>query len=267
MTGGDEPRDAVPEGWGDRSGPEPEDAPPPPEPEDEAPEPEDDAPEPADGGRPRQWGTHAALTLIFASVFLYLACELSQAGPPAMDRAATPAPTATASPSASASAARPAPRPDLTTPERIRGLIADLKRRTGGTEVVSFSVSDGFAWATVPIAGDRERFENHTYRSGRGWTSFTGSGGTDAADSTPVDLAAVDWDVLGGLYRKVDTELGFPARPRRTLRLKAGLAARGVFRATAPELSVELDDHTRIGWVEARIDGTVTEVHRPVRYA
>ncbi|MCG7529234.1 hypothetical protein MHW47_33005 [Streptomyces sp. OfavH-34-F] len=257
MTVGDEPRDAVPEGWRKAPGPEPADAPPPPEPEDAAPE-----PEPQSGEAPRQRAALAVLGLIAALVCCYPVWEVLRAHSSVPDRA-----TATTSPSASVPAARPGPRPDLTTPERIRALIADLERRTGRTEVVSFSVSDGFAWATVPIPGDRERFENHTYGSGRGWSSFTGSGGTDAADSTPVDLAAIDWDVLGGLYRRVDAELGFPTRPRRTLRLKAGLAARGPFRATPPALSVELDDHTRIGWVEARVDGTVTEVHKPVRYA
>lgn len=260
--GDDEPQDAIPEGWADRSAssgqgtePGPEDAPPRSDPDEE----EDEEDERRPG--------HRRAVLVVVAVVAASVCLATWAllpGGAAEDRAA---PSGGGSPSASPSVWK-MPRPDLTTPDRVRGLIADVKRRTGSTKAVSFSASDGFAWVTVPVAGDSEHFENLTYQSGRGWSSFVGSGGSDAADSVPMDLAGVDWDMLGELYRKVDGQLRFPSTsPRRELRVKAGLVGWRGHPDTPPRLSVELDDHTQIGWVEARIDGTITEVHEPVRYA
>lgn len=275
-TATDEPQDAVPEGWRNRQAhadhdPEPENAPPQPAPEPEdarpAPEPE---PEPeSEPDRPnRRWRTLAVLLCLTAAVALVVTLPLP--GGPSEDRPAA-SPSADPSPATPSS---PAPRPDLTTSDRVRALVADLKRRTGGAKVVFFHVSAGYASATVPVPGDTSDrpFEDHTYQSGRGWSSYRSYGGSDSDERIPVDLSKLDWDMLDELYPKVNEELALPGSPVRTLRLEAGLDGDRYglsfkVRDSPAELSVELDDGTRIGWVEAHTDGTITKVNLPVQYA
>lgn len=264
-----EPQDAVPEGWRNRQAhadhdPEPEDAPPQP-----APEPEDarPAPEPEPESEPdrpnRRWRTLAVLICLTAAVALVVTLLLP--GEPSGDR---PAATPSATPSSQA------PRPDLTTPDRVRALVADLKRRTGDTKVVFFHVSAGYASATVPVPGDTsdKPFEDHNYQSGRGWSSYRSHGGSDGDERIPADLSKIDWDMLDELYPKVNEKLALPGSPARTLSLKAGLDGDRYdlpfkVRDSPAELSVELNDGTQVGWVEAGTDGTITEVHLPVQYA
>ncbi|MFF3390950.1 hypothetical protein ACFYW1_08455 [Streptomyces sp. NPDC002669] len=180
-----------------------------------------------------------------------------------------------AAPSAAPSTpAAPEHRPDLTTPDRLSALVADLKRRTGGTEVVFLHVSAGYASATVPLPGDTsdKPFESHTYQSGKGWSSYRSHGGSDSAERIPEDLSKIDWNILEELYPKVNEKLALPGKPERTLTLKAGLSGDRYdlsFKVpdTPAELTVELNDGTRIGWVEARTDGAITEANLPVQYA
>ncbi|MFJ7083276.1 hypothetical protein ACIQU8_08620 [Streptomyces griseus] len=265
-TAMDEPQDAIPEGWRDR-----------PEPSDDAPEPEDARPDPGpqpEDARPESepqgttTGRRVMLTVLaLLAVPAALAGWILLPGEPSHDRPAAPSATPT-------TPAAPEYRPDLTTPDRLRTLVADLKRRTGGTEVVFLHVSAGHASATVRLPGDTsdKPFESHTFQSGKGWSSYRSHGGSDGDERIPEDLSKIDWNILEELYPEVDEKLALPGRPERTLTLKAGLNGDRYdlpfeVRDTPAELSVELNDGTRIGWVEARTNGAITKVNLPVQYA
>ncbi len=264
-TATDEPQDAIPEGWRDRpepadDAPEPEDAHP-----DPGPESEDARPESGPRGTTGRRAMLTALALLATSAALVVWTLLP--GEPSHDRTAAPS-------AAPITPATPEHRPDLTTPDRLRTLVADLKLRTGSAEVVFLHVSAGHASATVRLAGDTsdKPFESHTYQSGKGWSSYRSHGGSDGDERIPEDLSKIDWNILEELYPAVDEKLALPGRPERTLTLKAGLNGDRYdlpfeVRDTPAELSVEPNDGTRIGWVEARTDGAITKVNLPVQYA
>ncbi|MFF0505150.1 hypothetical protein ACFYUH_16315 [Streptomyces fimicarius] len=261
----DEPQDAIPEGWRDRPEPADDASDPQDDRPDPGPEPEDDRPESGPRGTTGRWAGFTALTLLAASAALVVWILLP--GAPSHDRTAAPS-------AAPVIPATPEHRPDLTTPDRLRTLVADLKRRTGGTEVVFLHVSAGHASATVRLPGDTsdKPFESHTYQSGKGWSSYRSHGGSDGDERIPEDLSKIDWNILDELYPEVDEKLALPGKPERTLTLKAGLNGDRFdlpfeVRDTPAELSVELNDGTRVGWVEARTNGAITKVNLPVQYA
>lgn len=243
---GAEPQDAVPAGWADARG-------------------EHGAPEPV--LPPGEWrrqvrrarGTALASALLGTAVTGLLVWALLPEPSTRPSSAPPPSPSASASvsPSPGASALSPAPGPDLTGPDRVRSIVDSLERRTGGTEVYFFSVSEQYSWITVPVDGGTGESARYEYRSGSGLRGL-GATGRERAERPRFDLADVDWAVLPELYRRADEALGFRTATERTLRVDP---------RKTPVLSVELDDGTSIGWVDADLDGTVAEVHPPVRYA
>ncbi|MFK4545495.1 hypothetical protein RKD29_005091 [Streptomyces tendae] len=248
-----EPQDAVPEGWADASrglaAP--------------------DAVLPPGEWRRQVWrarGTALASALLGTAVTGVLVWALlpeppahSSSAPPSPSSSAphSPSSSASASPSPGSSASPSAPGPDLTAPDRVRNIVDSLERRTGGTEVYYFSVSEQFSWITVPVDGGTGESARYEYRSGSGLRGL-GAGGREPADRPRFDLADLDRTVLPELYRRADEALGFRTATERTLRVDP---------RKTPVLSVELDDGTSIGWIDAELDGTVTEVHPRVRYA
>ncbi|WP_282084392.1 hypothetical protein [Streptomyces tendae] len=252
---GAEPQDAVPEGW---AGASPELAAP-------------DAVLTPGEWRRQVWrarGTALASALLGTAVTGVLVWALLPE-PPAHSSSAPPSPSASASVSPSAAAtvspstggsASPSPSasgPDLTAPDRVRNIVDSLERRTGGTEVYYFSVSEQFSWITVPVDGGTGESARYEYRSGSGLRGL-GATSRERAGRPRFDLADIDRAVLPDLYRRADEALGFRTATERTLRVDP---------RKTPVLSVELDDGASIGWIDADLDGTVTEVHPRVRYA
>jgi hypothetical protein len=141
---------------------------------------------------------------------------------------------------------------NLLTPAGTRAMIKALKPVTGGSKVVRMVVYPTYASIQAPVKGKKGVYDNFYYREGV--ASRQGPGGAVNATMSVVDLDTFNWNVLPGLIRKADKELGVSRPTTRYLIVNPGFA----FGDSQAALMVYVsDEYRRTGYLAADRNGRV----------
>jgi hypothetical protein len=170
------------------------------------------------------------------------------------DPASTPSRSAS-TPSRSAPASQADAKTDLLTPDGIRTAVKEIKAATGTDRACDLSVYPTYVSADIMVEGSDTKYDNYTYRPGRGVEKGIISGSIIGGDR-PFSLDAFDWDVLPALLKRADKDLNVK---RPTLRYVLVRAADDTF-DTPLGLAVYLTDDYASGYLEADLKGKVTRV-------
>ncbi|MFI7450316.1 serine/threonine-protein kinase [Nonomuraea sp. NPDC049714] len=143
---------------------------------------------------------------------------------------------------------------NLLTPAGTRAMIKALKPVIGGTKVVRMVVYPTYASVDAPVKGKKGVYDHFVYREGV--ASRQGPGGAINATMSVVDLGTFDWNVLPGLIRRADKELGISKPTTRYLIVNSGFT----FGSTKEVLMVYVgDEYHRTGYLAADRDGRVVK--------
>ncbi|CAM5379652.1 MULTISPECIES: serine/threonine-protein kinase [Streptomyces] len=176
------------------------------------------------------------------------------------DRAAAPS-SAPSTPSADPVGDIPEPRetpeeePDLLTPDSVRGIISELAKVMGTTEVTGFDVHQNHASAEAPLERDPKLYDKYVYRDGK--AARDGAGGVLREDSAVVDLDRFDWDALSRLMTEAEKRLGVEKPETRYVIVDPA----SVFHDQQPVLRLHLSDEYGGGFLTADVDGKVIDVN------
>ncbi|HEX4723689.1 MAG TPA: serine/threonine-protein kinase [Pseudonocardiaceae bacterium] len=99
-----------------------------------------------------------------------------------------------------------APR-DLLTPDGVRTMIGTMTRAMG-PKVLELVIYQNYATAEAPTAADPKLYDDIDYRNGV--TTHSPGGTVDTSTDAPIDLSAINWDVLPTLLRKAQDTLNVP---------------------------------------------------------
>ncbi|WP_336207291.1 serine/threonine-protein kinase [Nonomuraea sp. LPB2021202275-12-8] len=139
----------------------------------------------------------------------------------------------------------------LLTAAGARTMVKDLKQVMGGSKVISLTVYPEYAAASAPVKGKKDIYDEFTYRDGRAVRDRPG--GTISAGTHTVDLEKFDWDVLPGLFRKAEKQLGIPNPKSRYFIVNPTFE----FGGTREVLMVYVSDDYRNGYLAADVNGRV----------
>jgi hypothetical protein len=143
---------------------------------------------------------------------------------------------------------------NLLTSAGTRAMIKALKPVIGGTKVVRMVVYPTYASVDAPVKGKKGVYDRFVYREGV--ASRQGPGGAINATMSVVDLGTFNWNVLPGLIRRADKELGISKPTTRYLIVNPGFA----FGSTKEVLMVYVgDEYHRTGYLAADRDGRVVK--------
>lgn len=149
----------------------------------------------------------AALVAVPAAAVLVLPEVLGdRGGNTAYDATRTTAPAARDAAGGTRAGADSTRAASLLSPDRIRSVISELEKTTGGAEFTRFTVYDQYAVAEAPVQGRGNLYDRFTYRDGR--ATRTGAGGTLDPDDARVKLSSFNWDAVPGLLRTAERTLG-----------------------------------------------------------
>jgi serine/threonine protein kinase len=141
---------------------------------------------------------------------------------------------------------------NLLTPAGARTMMKALKPVMGGSKVVRMVVYPTYASIQAPVKGKRGVYDNFSYREGV--ASRLGPGGSVNATMSVMDLGTFDWNVLPGLVRKANKELGVAKPTARYLIVNPGFA----FGDSQTALMVYVsDEYNRTGYLAADRNGRV----------
>ncbi|MFJ9846810.1 protein kinase [Kitasatospora sp. NPDC101155] len=145
--------------------------------------------------------------------------------------------------------------PGLLTPAGVRGVIQSMNQKMGGSTVLEFSVEQDSGYATVPTPANPNLYDSFVYRDGK--TTSGRSSGTVTFGEKPVDLRAVNWDILPALLQRADADLGIahPTRHHIIVRNSPGMAD------TGPSLLVYVADGYGSAYLVADFNGTITRTY------
>ena len=132
-----------------------------------------------------------------------------------------------------------------------RSLVSALNQQFGSRKVITLDVYPDYAAVEVETAADQTLYDEYWYRNG---TFETVSHGT-VTDELPVDLGAVDWNVLPKLLSDATQQLKVP-HPTSTY-----LIIEGNFIGNGPGLAVYLSDDYGSGYLLADLKGNVLKTY------
>ncbi|MCA2180361.1 serine/threonine protein kinase [Nonomuraea glycinis] len=141
---------------------------------------------------------------------------------------------------------------NLLTPTGVRAMIKTLRPVIGGSKVVRMVVYPTYASVDAPVKGKKGVFDRFYYREGV--ASRQGPGGTIDANMSVMDLSTFNWNVLPGLVRRANKELGVAKPTARYLIVNPGFAFDGSQTALMVYVS---DEYSRSGYLAADRAGRV----------
>ncbi|MDK0517957.1 serine/threonine-protein kinase [Streptomyces sp. ML-6] len=140
---------------------------------------------------------------------------------------------------------------NLLTPEGVRSVIAALEPVMGGTRITSFTLYEEHASVEAPLRNNKKLYDVYAYRDGR--ATRERAGGTLMSGARSVDLEKFDWDVLPGLIRRADKELGV-AEPTSHY---VDIDPASPFDDYQPTISVYVSDEYGGAYLRADVNGKV----------
>ena len=141
---------------------------------------------------------------------------------------------------------------NLLTPTGARAMIKALRPVIGGSKVVRMVVYPTYASVDAPVKGKKGVYDRFFYREGV--ASRQGPGGTIDANMSVMDLSTFNWNVLPGLVRRANKELGVAKPTARYLIVNPGFAFDGSQTALMVYVS---DEYSRTGYLAADRAGRV----------
>ncbi|MBN6058426.1 serine/threonine protein kinase [Nonomuraea sp. RK-328] len=94
---------------------------------------------------------------------------------------------------------------DLLTPDGIRTAIAALEKASGTTRFLEFTAYKDYAFANIPVRGDKGVYDTYTYRGGQ---VTRRAGSTVSPGAKAVALRALNWNAIPKLRYLADRQLG-----------------------------------------------------------
>ncbi|MFI6600733.1 serine/threonine-protein kinase [Nonomuraea sp. NPDC050536] len=143
---------------------------------------------------------------------------------------------------------------NLHTAAGMQVLMAQVKRLTGGTKVVSLAAYPTYASFNAPVKTDKEVYDTYFFRDGTAGKQSKGS----KIDNPPVDLARFDWNRLPALFRKADRVLGVRKPTTHYLVIDPGFAS--LF-GNSPFMMIYVGDDYRTAYLVADAHGRVIKTY------
>lgn len=144
------------------------------------------------------------------------------------------------------------PEINLVAGEGMDAAIAALEQASGTSQFGRTTVYPDFINTEAPLPDNPTLYDDYTYRNGV--ASRQGAGGM--LNGPTVDLGAIDWSILPGLYATAEAELRIPAPKSRYFIVDPAW----VFNDDKPTILVYLSDDYGGAYLSANLDGTIVSM-------
>ena len=132
-----------------------------------------------------------------------------------------------------------------------RSLVSALHQQFGSRKIVELVIYPTYASLEVETAADPTLYDEYWYRD----TGFERVTGGTISDETPVDLGAIDWNVLPGLLSDAAGQLKIPHPTSQYLIIE------GNFLDDGPGLAVYLSDDYGSAYLLADLNGKIEKTY------